>query len=118
MPFQMPDVLSKNLAVSTIKVYTTFLNRLAGAGYDTPDSLRDNAAAVAKWIGDTEPGDDNGSRQKRRYFISAVFAVLPEAYRKTTNPYLKLSDASLPKGIMKDGVVTDFVRKFKVKSKK
>ena len=111
MPFQKPNAFSKDLAESTDKVYTTYLNKIAAAGYDTPQSLVDSADAVAAFIAGAEPGDDNQSRHKRRYYISAVFWVLPERYRKTPNPYSRLNEASLPKAVLIAGQVKDFVAK-------
>ena len=96
MAFQLPDAFSKELAESTKKVYTYYLNYLATGGYDTPASLVENADAVVRFIQAAQPGDDDTSRNKRRYFVSAVFWVLPERYRKTANPYSRLNSASMP----------------------
>ena len=95
MPFILPGELSKDLSDTTIKIYKTYLNKLARQGYDTPQSLLDNADTVVNYISAVAGGGDDMSRHKRRVYISAVFAVLPETYRTEPNPYQKLFEKSL-----------------------
>lgn len=96
MAFELPSVFSKELAASSMKIYTSFLNNLASAGYTTPESLVTNAALVAKHIKSVEPGDDTNSRHRRRFYISAIFWVIPESFKATANPYSRLFAESLP----------------------
>lgn len=95
MPFAMPGEFSKELSDVTIKIYRGYLNKLAREGYDTPQSLIDSAEQAAKYIGEVAGGSDDKSKHKRRIFVSAVFAVLPETYRTAPNPYQKLFEKSL-----------------------
>ena len=95
MPFAMPDEFSKELSDVSVKIYRGYLNKLAREGYDTPQSLIDSAEQVAKYIGEVAGGSDDKSKHKRRIFVSAIFAVLPETYRTAPNPYQKLFEKSL-----------------------
>jgi len=94
--FNVPAETSKVLAVPTQKAYTRYLNKIASAGFDTPEALLKRPFAVTSLIKKMSPGDDDTARNRRRFFISAVFWVLPESYRKRPNPYQMLNITSLP----------------------
>ena len=51
---------------------------------------------VTDTIKKLSPGSDNSARNERRYFISAVFYVLPLEYRQRPNPYNVLLNTSRP----------------------
>jgi len=93
----MPAEFSKELSDTSIKIYTSHLNKLAKAGYDTPQSLIDSAEQVVNYIWGISGGSDDKSNRVRRVFASAIFWVLPKTYRTAPNPYQRLFDKSLPK---------------------
>jgi hypothetical protein len=97
MSFQLPDEFSKpELSDSAKKVYTRYLNKLAVLGFDTPQLVKERAFAVVPAIKQLYPGDDANSRTHRRYFISAIYNVLPLYYRMKWNPYYMLVKQSRP----------------------
>ena len=97
MAFQLPETFSKpDLSRTTHLAYVRRLNQLAEAGFDTPEILLKKPFSGVSLIKKLFPGDDNASRNGRRYFISAIFYVLPLAYRKKSNPYSRLNAVSMP----------------------
>ena len=92
----MPETLSKTIGDKAHKAYIRRLNKLAGAGYDTPEKLLERPFKVTDTIKRLAPGNDGEARQERRYYIAAVFYVLPEAYRQKNNPYYMLARQSRP----------------------
>ena len=92
----MPETLSKTIGPKPHKQYVKRLDRLAGAGFDTPEKLLEKPFKVTDTIKRLAPGDDGEARQERRYYIAAVFYVLPEAYRQKNNPYYMLVRQSRP----------------------
>ena len=94
--FNVPAETSKVLQLPTQKAYRRYLNKIAMAGYDTPEALLKHPFSVVSLIKKLSPGDDDVARNGRRFFISAIFWVLPEAYRKRWNPYQQLNLISLP----------------------
>ena len=101
--FALPDNTSKpTLSTSTIKAYTRKLNKLAEAGFNTPLKLRIMATRIVNFIRTEHPDDDATSRTHRRYYICAIYWVLPLSYRQNAegqgkvNPYQALYQASAP----------------------
>lgn len=105
--FQMPATTVKELAESTHRVYVLRLNRLAVAGFETVDDLLKDPKGVLKAIDEyVGPEDTDASRQSRRYFLSAIFYVLPADYLAKKNPYYKAfqkAKQSYGKKLTKDG---------------
>ena len=62
------------LTDGTKKIYRAALNKLAKAGYDTPQSLLDNQKAVVNLINTTT--NDDG---KKRLILSAIFKTVQHA---------------------------------------
>ena len=99
--FLLPETFSKSIAPSTQKMYIGFLNRLAKAGFETPEDLRDKAEEVVTHISTLTIGEDDDIRHTRRKFVSSVLWVMPEEYRKKENPYYLLNQASMPNFFIK-----------------
>ena len=77
-PFEIPDDLTKPLSNETKKMYTSKLNRLAQAGYNTRKLILDKQQEVATLITTFCGGDDEAARRTRRAFLSAIFWILGE----------------------------------------
>jgi hypothetical protein len=93
--FQFPDPLpiktkadGDPITKNTIKVYKTRLNHIAAGGYTTVDELMNSAQEVIATI-NTIAGDadDDKARQVKRYYLSAIFYILPQDYLKKKNAY-------------------------------
>jgi hypothetical protein len=91
MPFEFPDPLpakpnskkpDEQLSKNTIRIYKSYLNKLAKQGFDTIDTLIERDAEVVKAI--DASSDDN---TKRRFFCSAIFFIL------YGNPYMSKPNA-------------------------
>lgn len=83
MPFQIPEghvkLVAKTgqpLAARTVINYKTKLNKLAKAGFDTPQKLLENQNLVIAEIKRLVPGDDAKARWEKRKFCSAIFYIL------------------------------------------
>jgi len=87
--FIVPAQTHKTLSEVTIKKhYVPKLNKLAVAGYNTPELLMKHPKEVLEVISDHVGDDDTDeARTQRRVFLSAIFYVLPESYTKTKNAY-------------------------------
>lgn len=77
-PFQIPDDLTKSLSVATKQMYTTKLNRLSQAGYNTPKLILEKQKEVAQLITTLSGADDEAARRTRRAYLSAIFWILGE----------------------------------------
>ena len=77
-PFEIPDDLTKPLSNETKKMYTSKLNRLAQAGYNTRKLILDKQKEVAQLITTISGADDEAARRTRRAFLSAIFWILGE----------------------------------------
>jgi hypothetical protein len=97
MPFQLPPTgFQKELSTTTQKIYQAKLNKLAAAGFDTPELLASKKAAVVKAIKEAAGEEDTAAaRHTRRLFLSAIFAVIPPQASKRS-PYYQLYQKSLP----------------------
>ncbi len=93
--FQMPSITSKP-ELKDPKPYIRRLNKLASAGFNTPLKLRILPTKIIAHIKNLYPGDDASSRSARRYFICAIYYVLPLSYRQGNNPYRALYLESTP----------------------
>jgi hypothetical protein len=98
----MPETLSKTIGDKAHKAYIRRLNKLAGAGYDTPEKILKTPSKVVALIKTLAPGDDEKAQQEKRYFISAIFYVLPAKYREKPNPFYTLTKKSRPPGWNED----------------
>jgi hypothetical protein len=95
MSFNLPTVFSKK--IENPRKYELLLNKLAGAGYDSPDKLRINPEKVIKVIEElVGTGADEKSKHKKRYYVSAILWVMTDEYVKTANPYYKYYQTILP----------------------
>jgi hypothetical protein len=99
--FHLPETFSKSIAPSTKKMYTSLLNRLAKAGFETPADLKERAEEVVTHISTLTISDDDDARHTRRKFVSSVLWVMPEDYRKQENPYYLLNKSSMPSFFIK-----------------
>ena len=102
MAFQLPEKFSKTVTKPTHNAYIRYLNKLADGGFDTPDKIKEKPFDVIKLINELTPGDDDGARTKRRYYIASVFYVLPESYRENKNPFFLLTTMTRPIGWVED----------------
>lgn len=95
MSFNLPTEFSKEIL--NPRKYTILLDRLAVAGYDTPGKLRIYAKRVIKTI-ETLTGNDSDekTKQKKRYYLSAIFWVMTPSYNTKKNPYYKYYQTVLP----------------------
>lgn len=98
--FTHPPSYSKELAPSTQKIYSSKLNRLAAAGFDTVEKVLAAPKKVIEAIEAAAPGDSETAKHVRRYFLSALFWVLPEKYMKKTNPFHKYYQKVLPSKVV------------------
>ncbi len=64
------------LAARTVLNYKIKLNKLAKAGFDTPEKLLQNQTQVIDEIKKLIPGDDDKSRWEKRKYCSAIFYIL------------------------------------------
>jgi hypothetical protein len=92
----MPETVSKTISRTTHLAYVRRLNKLAGAGFDSSEKLLEKPTEAVSAIKKLSPGSDNEARNERRYYISAVFYVLPKEYRESPNPFSKLNNVSRP----------------------
>jgi hypothetical protein len=92
---------TKDLALTTQKVYKGKLNALAEEGFDTAQKLWSKPGravkAIKKLTGDGTAETDNHTR---RLILSAIFAVFSEEQRKSNNAFYRYYQRVLPK---KDG---------------
>jgi hypothetical protein len=94
--FLHPETYSKNLAATTQKVYSGKLNTLARAGFDTVQSLLTDPNKVIEAIEAASPGDTEANKTARRYFLSAIFWVLPADYKTKENPFHRYWEKNMP----------------------
>lgn len=95
MSFNLPTVFSKQ--IENPRKYELLLNKLAGAGYDSPGKLRIHSKRVIKAIEElVGAGTDEKSKHKKRYYVSAILWVMTTKYVKTANPYYKYYQTILP----------------------
>ena len=94
--FVHPETYSKNLAATTEKVYSGKLNTLAKAGFDTVEKLLADPKKVIEAIAAASPGDTEANKTARRYFLSAIFWVLPADYKTKENPFHKFWERNMP----------------------
>jgi hypothetical protein len=92
MSFKLPKSFSKEVGAATQRKYESLLNKLALAGFDTRLKLKLSHKRVIQTIEElVGAGDDDTSiekaKHKKRYFLSAIFWVMPPAYRDTPNAY-------------------------------
>jgi hypothetical protein len=105
--FVLPTTFQKELALTTQKVYISKLNNLAKEGYDTTDKLKSDSVKVIQAIKKiTGDGDDEKSRNARRYYISAIFWV--QKFPKK-NAYYTYYQKCLPLKVM--GTEKDWKKK-------
>ena len=112
--FIHPAEYGKVIAVSTAKVYSGKLNKLARAGFDTVESLQADPNAVIETIEKLIPGTDEKSKVAKRYLLCSIFWVLPKAYTTVTNPYHKYYQQCLPERVQ--GTDTVWTKKAVYKS--
>jgi hypothetical protein len=101
MPFDLPDIASKDVSVNTRKIYKTHLNKIAAAGYSTLNDLMNSPRSVIEVIDGIMPEPDllpkatleermKAYRVKKRIFYSAIFYALSDTdYLDSTNPYYR-----------------------------
>jgi hypothetical protein len=94
--FIHPEIYSKTLAATTEKVYSGKLNTLAKLGFDTVQSLLTDPKKVIEAIETASPGDTEANKTARRYFLSAIFWVLPADYKTKENPFHKYWEKNMP----------------------
>jgi len=86
--FEIPtieDIKSKTIKISSWKIYRTYLNKLAAAGYTTVQSLLDNQAEIVKIVKDA-----NLSKDVSRRWMSAIIWCIsdyPEKNKKILRQY-------------------------------
>jgi hypothetical protein len=86
MSFQLPDTFSKT--IENPRKYELLLNKLALAGFDTRMKLVLKPKKVIQTIEElVGAGDDEKTKHKKRYFLSAILWVMTPAYREKANPY-------------------------------
>jgi len=101
MPFELPATFQKDLTMSTRKVYKSKLNKLAQAGFSTVHDLDTKRRLVIQAIEElTNSGDGEKERNLRRYYLSAIFWVLPGARDKTNAYYHFWQKRALPLKVM------------------
>ena len=74
-------------AENTLKIYKQHLNRLTNKGFSTVDDLLKKPQAVLDCIQEFVGENSAKARASRRKFLSAIMWVLPQAYKKSNNPY-------------------------------
>lgn len=102
--FTHPATYSKNIADSTAKVYSGKLNTLARAGFDTVDMVLAAPLKVVEAIQIAAPGDTEANKTARRYFLSALFWVLPADYRTKENPLHRYWEQNMPSTDLSTGL--------------
>jgi len=101
MPFELPATFQKDLAETTKKVYKSKLNRLAEAGFYNVHDLDSKRRQVIQAIEElTNSGDGEKERNLRRYYLSAIFWVLPGTKDKTNAYYQFWQKRALPLKVM------------------
>ena len=90
MPFQMPTEFTKEIAVSTAKVYKSNLNTLASAGFDTVEKIQKEQKKVIEVIKEIQ-GNDEKARLKRRIMLSAIFWAVPLPAKNQYHTYWQKS---------------------------
>jgi hypothetical protein len=99
--FDLSGGFTKELALSSQKIYRSKLNALAEEGFDTPQKLWSKPGravkAIKKISGDGTAETDN---HKRRQILCAIFAVLLPEQRESNNAFYRYYQKCLPK---KDG---------------
>ena len=86
MSFQLPETFSKT--IQNPRKYELLLNKLALAGFDTRMKLVLKHKQVIQTIEElVGAGDDDKTKHKKRYFLSAILWVMTPAYRNKANPY-------------------------------
>lgn len=93
--FALPEAFSKELAPTSIKIYTRKLNALAVEGFTTVDDLLTKKLQVIRAIKKLVPGDEMGPRMTRRQYLSAIFWVCPTLKGKK-NTYYTYYQKNLP----------------------
>jgi hypothetical protein len=95
--FDLSSGWTKELSDTSKKIYSSKLNALAAAGYDTPSKIWETPSKVVQAIKElTGENDDNMTKMKRRQFLSAIFAVTPANKKRTTNPLYRYYQKCLP----------------------
>jgi hypothetical protein len=85
------------LSATTQAVYKSKLNSLAVAGYPNVAAVWKSASKVIKVIKElTGDGDTDADKMKRRQFLSAIFAVSPEAKMTKSNFFYRYYQQCLP----------------------
>lgn len=101
MPFELPATFQKDLAETTKKTYKSKLNKLAEAGFLNVRDLDTKRRRVIQAIEDlTNGGDGEKERNERRYFLSAIFWVLPGAKDKKNAYYNFWQKRAIPLKVM------------------
>jgi hypothetical protein len=109
MPFELPSQFQKTIAVTTQKVYKSKLNKLAEEGYGNVNALSTKRREVIQTIKNlTGEGDDEKERLLRRYYLCAIFWVLPGA-RDKTNAYYQYWQKCIPLKV--NGTENDWVKR-------
>lgn len=68
--FDVPEISGKILSAATIKIYKTYLNKIAQQGYSTVAEVLSNQKAITDFI------DAMESKQARYGYYSALFYIL------------------------------------------
>lgn len=100
--FELPDTLHKELSQTSQKIYTTRLNALAKAGYDTVESLLKHKPAVVRVIKTNVAARGDNKRMIARQYISAISWVCGHEALGANNEYQKYYQTVLP-GATSDG---------------
>ena len=95
--FDLSSGWTKELSDTSRKIYSSKLNALAKAGYDTVSTIWASPSKVVDVIkeltGDTK---DEMTKMKRRQFLSAIFAITPAEKKASTNPLYRYYQQCLP----------------------
>jgi hypothetical protein len=91
--FQMPDITTKTVALATLRVYKTRLNKLVPFGFNTIQDLQSNQTKLIEAVNTLNPGTTSDpdhqksslckcsqckTREARRYFYTAIFYALAD----------------------------------------
>jgi hypothetical protein len=95
--FDLSSGWTKELTDNSKKIYSSKLNALAKAGYDSLSKIWESPSKVVDAIKElTGDKEDEMTNMKRRQFLSAIFAVTPAEKKSSTNPLYRYYQKCIP----------------------